>query len=388
MAVAMVMMSMSLILQPLQVFGAETLESPIAAPNVTAEAIYVVDATSGIPLYSKNPDERRPIGSVVKIMTALVTLQYVEDPDQEQVKIIESDLVDTAIWSNMNLQSGDTLTVTQLLYGLMLPSGGDAANALCRHVGGIISGVTEHPSIACESFVGEMNSLAAELGLDNSRFTNPDGADAVNSYSSAQDVYLMTEAMMRSNKLMNIIQNSAYQFHSVGPENRLYAKDSTLQPYLNNGIVGGKTGSEELAGGNVSAIREVNGGSNRVVIVVMGATLTTDPTSGESVDTRWDDVNAIMAAMDSQFTWTNPAENGVIPGLSQQMLVWDVTLQDPPAIPVPTGAGVNIAFQMQVGPVVGTGEPAGTLYLYFGETPVGDLPLYQATIGWQQRQAA
>lgn len=388
MAVAMVMMSMSLILQPLQVFGAETLESPIAAPNVTAEAIYVVDATSGIPLYSKNPDERRPIGSVVKIMTALVTLKYVEDPDQEQVKIIESDLVDTAIWSNMNLQSGDTLTVTQLLYGLMLPSGGDAANALCRHVGGIISDVTEHPSIACESFVGEMNSLAAELGLDNSRFTNPDGADAVNSYSSAQDVYLMTEAMMRSNKLMNIIQNSAYQFHSVGPENRLYAKDSTLQPYLNNGIVGGKTGSEELAGGNVSAIREVNGGSNRVVIVVMGATLTTDPTSGESVDTRWDDVNAIVAAMDSQFTWTNPAENGVIPGLSQQMLVWDVTLQDPPAIPVPTGAGVNIAFQMQVGPVVGTGEPAGTLYLYFGETPVGDLPLYQATIGWQQRQAA
>ena len=120
----------------------------------------------------------------------------------------------------------------------------------------------------------------------------------------------------------------------------------------------------------------------------MGATLTTDPTSGESVDTRWDDVNAIMAAMDSQFTWTNPAENGVIPGLSQQMLVWDVTLQDPPAIPVPTGAGVNIAFQMQVGPVVGTGEPAGTLYLYFGETPVGDLPLSQATIGWQPRQAA
>ena len=388
MAVAMVMMSMSLILQPLQVFGAETLESPIAAPNVTAEAIYVVDATSGIPLYSKNPDERRPIGSVVKIMTALVTLKYVEDPDQEQVKIIESDLVDTAIWSNMNLQSGDTLTVTQLLYGLMLPSGGDAANALCRHVGGIISGVTEHPSIACESFVGEMNSLAAELGLDNSRFTNPDGADAVNSYSSAQDVYLMTEACMRINKLINIIQNSAYKSHFVGPENRLYAKDSTLQPYLNNGIVGGKTGSEELAGGNVSAIREVNGGSNRVVIVVMGATLTTDPTSGESVDTRWDDVNAIMAAMDSQFTWTNPAENGVIPGLSQQMLVWDVTLQDPPAIPVPTGAGVNIAFQMQVGPVVGTGEPAGTLYLYFGETPVGDLPLYQATIGWQQRQAA
>ncbi len=382
------LMVMVFLIQPLRVHGAETLVSPIAAPAVSAEAIYVMDATSGIPLYSKNPDERRPIGSVVKIMTALVTLKYVENPDQERVKIIEDDLVDTAIWSNMNLNAGDTLTVTQLLYGLMLPSGGDAANALCRHVGAIISGIEGQPGIACESFVNQMNAYAAELGLDNSRFTNADGADAANAYSSAQDVYLMTEAMMQNDKLMDIIQNNAYQFHSVGPENRLYAKDSTLSQYLTNGIIGGKTGSEILAGGNVSAIREVNGGSNRVVIVVMGATLRTDEATGETVDTRWDDVNAIISAMDSQFTWTDPSQAGVIPGLSEQMMVWDVRLQDPPAIPVPTGTGVNIAFQMQVGPVVDAGEPAGTLHLFYGDTPVGELPLYQAEIGWREGQVA
>lgn len=386
MVLAIWMMAAAIVLQPLQVLGAETLESPVMAPEITAQAAYVVDATSGIPLYSKNPDERRPIGSVVKIMTALVTLKHIDDPDNTQVTIIEGDQVEPG-YSTMNLQIGDTLTVTQLLYGLMLPSGGDAANALCRYVGGVISNV-ENRSIACESFVNEMNAYAAEIGLDNSRFTNPDGRDAANAYSSAQDVYVMTNAMTKDEKLMSIIQNSAYRFNSVGPENREYLADSTLQAHLTNGIIGGKTGSENQAGGNVAAIREVNGGTNRVIIVVMGATLEYDENSMPTLDTRWDDVNAIIGAMDSQFTWTNPSENGVIPGLSEQMLVWDVTLQNPPAIPVPSGAGVNIAFQMQVGPIVETGEPAGTLFLFYGETPVGDLPLYQSAIGWQQRQAA
>lgn len=372
----------AVLIQPLQMHAAETLESPITPPTVTAQAVYVMDATSGIPLYTQNPDERRPIGSVVKIMTALVTMKWVENPDDTTVEIVDYDMVEPG-YSTMNLQVGDTLTVTQLLYGLMLPSGGDAANALCRYVGGIISGVTAHPNIACESFVGEMNTLAAELGLDNSRFTNPDGRDADHAYSSAQDVYVMTEAMMQDSKLMSVIRNPAYQFSSRGPESRMYAADSTLQPHLTNGIVGGKTGSERQAGGNVAAIREVNGGSNQVVIVVLGSTLEWDENMMPLADTRWNDVNAINAAMDSQFTWTDPAAAGVIPGLSEQLMVWDVTFQNPPAIPVPTAGGVSIAFQMQVGPVVSTGEPAGTLYLYYGETPVGNLPLYQADIAYQ-----
>lgn len=375
----------SVLVQPLQAQVAETLESPISPPDITAQAAYVMDATSGIPLYSKNPDERRPIGSVVKIMTALVVMKWVENPDDATVEIIDYDMVDP-IYSNMQLQVGDTLTVTQLLYGLMLPSGGDAANALCRYVGGIISDVTTHPDIACQSFVSEMNTLAAELGLDNSRFTNPDGRDADHAYSSAQDVYVMTEALMQNDKLMNIIQNPAYQFTSAGPENRTYAADSTLQPYLTNGIVGGKTGTETNAGANVSAIREVNGGNNYVVIVVLGATMEWDENGMPAVDTRWDDVNTIIGAMDSQFSWTDPSEAGVIPGLSEQLIVWDVTFQSPPAIPVPTTGELTIGFQMQVGPVVEAGEPAGTIHLYYGDTPVGDLPLFQADIAWDVRQ--
>lgn len=373
---------LGLILQNAPVLANQTIVSPIAPPEVSAEAVYVMDATANIPLYSKNPDERRAIGSVVKIMTALVTLKWVENPDETEVTIIESDLVEPE-YSQMFLQVGDTLTVTQLLYGLMLPSGGDAANALCRYVGGLISGVTEHPEIACESFVGEMNSYAAELGLDNSRFTNPDGRDAANAYSSAQDVYLMTAAMMRNERLMSITQNNAYKFYSKSDPPHEYAADSTLAPHMTNGVIAGKTGSEVDAGANVSLVREVNGGSNRVVIVVLGSDLTYNEVGAITLDARWDDVNALIAAMDSQFTWTNPAENGVIPGLTEQLMVWDLQFKDPPAVPIPNSGVAAVAFQLQVGTVVKEGEPAGTLYLYYGDTPVGELPLFQAAIASQ-----
>ncbi|MCO5216096.1 MAG: hypothetical protein M9953_04410 [Thermomicrobiales bacterium] len=365
-----------------------TLMSPIPTPDVTAASVYVMDTTSGIPLYSKNPDDRRAIGSMVKMMTALVTLKWVEDPDNALVTITDYDPVELG-YTQMYLQVGDTLSVTQLLYGLMLPSGGDAANALCRYVGGIISGVTEHPGIACESFVGEMNKYAAELGLDNSRFTNPDGRDADNAYSSAQDVYLMTEAMMQNSKLMGIIQHPAYLIYSEGDPSLEYRADSTLAPYLGSaatgipGVIGGKTGSEVQAGANASVIREVNGGQNRVIIVVMGSDLVYNDAGGIDVDTRWDDVRTIVSAMDSQFAWTNPADPGVIPGLSSELMVWDVQFENPPAIPVPTSGDAGIAYQMQVGALTKTGEPAGTLFLFFGTTPVGQLPLYQAEIASQ-----
>ena len=124
----------SVLVNPIQAQGTETMVSPITPPDVSASAVYVMDVTSGIPLYSKNPDERRPIGSVVKIMTALVTLKRVENPDEATVEITEYDMVDQAVWSNMNLNVGDTLTVTQLLYGLLLPSGGDALQVVAQGV--------------------------------------------------------------------------------------------------------------------------------------------------------------------------------------------------------------------------------------------------------------
>jgi D-alanyl-D-alanine carboxypeptidase (penicillin-binding protein 5/6) len=351
--------------------------SAIAPPDVTAQALYVVDATTGIPLYSKNPEQHLPIGSVVKIMTALVVLKHVDDLN-EQVVIQESDLVDTAVYSNMNLQAGDTLTVSLLLYGLLIPSGNDGARALARHVGYKISG-SQDARVAEEAFVGEMNAYAAELGLDNSRFTNPHGEDSPNAYSSAEDVSILAREVMKSDLLREIVAQPAYRFYSVGPEQRVYEKSTTNERLGQNGVVGIKTGTTEAAGGNVVLARKVNGGSNIVIIVVLGANhsyVTGDP---NTPDARWTDADTIMSSMDSQFSWTAPNSDGVLPGLNEEMAVWDVQLTDPPVVPTPNVDGVALGYQLQLGPQTEPGQQAGTLHLYFGDTHVGTLPLVQAS---------
>lgn len=350
--------------------------SIIAPPDVTAQSIYVVDATSGITLYSKNADEHLPIGSVVKIMTALVTLKHVEDVN-EQVVITEADLVDTDVYSNMNLQAGDTLTVSLLLYGLLIPSGNDAARALARHVGSKISG-SDDPNVAVGAFVNEMNAHAAELGLDDSRFTVPDGIDTPNAYSSAEDVSIMSRELMKSDLLRQIVREPAYRFMSVGPEQRVYEKSTTNQRLGQNGVIGIKTGTTEAAGGNVVLAREVNGGANTVIIVILGANHAYVTGDDTTPDARWTDADTIMSSMDTQFAWTAPNSDGLLPGLNEELAIWDVTLENPPAIPVPNVDGVGLGYQLQIGPVADPGQQAGTLHLYYGQTRVGELPLTQA----------
>jgi D-alanyl-D-alanine carboxypeptidase len=349
--------------------------SAIAPPDVTAKSVYVMDMTSGVELYAKNPDEHLQVGSIVKIATALVTMQHAEL--DEQVVIIEQDLVDVEQFSNMNLTAGDTLTVSQLLYGLLIPSGNDGAKALARHVGSKISG-SDDPRVATEAFVKEMNAYGASIGLQDTRFTVPDGIDTPNSYSSAYDVTLMARELMRNDFLRSVVQEPGYRFFSVGPEGRLYEKATTNQRLGQNGVVGVKTGTTVEAGGNVVLAREVNGGGNIVLITIIGADHAYSTGDDLTPDARWGDADTLITAMDSTFTWSAPNDGAVLPGLAEQMTVWDVRLQDPPAIPVPTAPDVELAYQLQVGPVTEPGEPAGTVHLFFGEENVGTIPVYQA----------
>jgi len=348
----------------------------IASPQVTAKSIYVYDMTSGVELYTKDPYEHRQVGSVVKLATALVVINNAEL--DEQVKIIDNDLVDTTMYSNMNLQAGDTLTVSQLLYGLMIPSGNDGAKALARYVGGKLSG-SDDPRIATGAFVQEMNNYAASIGLKDSRFTVPDGTDAPNSYSCAHDVTMLAQKVMENDFLRGVVSEPGYRFYSVGPENRAYESETTNEfikagsSYQDASVVGVKTGTTEEAGGNVVLAREVNGGSNIVLISIIGA----DHSYETLEDARWDDAEAIINDMDSQFTWTAPNADGVLPGLNEQMAVWDVQFQGPPAIPVPTG-DVTLGYRLQIGPVADPGQRAGSVYLYYGDDEVGTVPIYQS----------
>ena len=150
---------------------------------LSAEKAVLMDASTGRILYEKNADDRSLIASTTKIMTALVVCQHCNVLDRVK---IPAEAVGVE-GSSMYLTEGEVLTVQELLYGLMLRSGNDAAAALAIYCGGTIEGFAEL-----------MNDKARELGLKNTHFVNPHGLDAPDHYSTARDLavlagYAMTD---------------------------------------------------------------------------------------------------------------------------------------------------------------------------------------------------
>lgn len=350
-------------------------ERAIDPPSVSARAVFSFDLASGVVLYQKNPTERMQVGSTVKVATALVVMKHGNLDDE--VLILESDEVDWTMYSNMQLRAGDTLTVGTLLYGLLLPSGGDGANALARHVGSTISG-SDDPKTAIDAFVKAMNDLATELGLKNSRFANPSGIDAENSYSSAQDIAILFGELMKNETLAGIVAEPAYSFNSVGPESRQYQAETTNELLGQRGVIGGKTGSTADAGGCVVLARQMNNGANTVVTAIIGADLTYDDAGKVTEDARWDDARKILGDMDARFIWVVPGVEGAFPGLAEEMTAWQVEFRDPPTVPVPTGDDTPATYQLVLGPPVAAGERCGSVELLVGGSAVGSIPVYQS----------
>lgn len=147
--------------------------SPVQAEAISAEKAIVVDGLTGRVLYEKNADERSLIASTTKIMTALVVCQQCNVLDRVR---IPREAVGVE-GSSMYLKEGEILTVQELLYGLMLHSGNDAAVALAIYCGGTVEGFSQL-----------MNDKAHALGLENTHFVNPNGLDAPGHYSTARDL--------------------------------------------------------------------------------------------------------------------------------------------------------------------------------------------------------
>ncbi len=348
----------------------------IAPPEVTAQGIFSFDTASGITLYEKNPDERMQIGSMVKVATALVVMKHGDPADEAPIE--ESDTVDITVYSNMQLQAGDTLTVGTLLYGLLIPSGNDAANALARHVGSGLCGCDDADD-ARAAFVQAMNDYGAELGLENTRFTNASGIDAENTYSSARDIAILFGELMKNERLAGIVAEPAYQFTSAGPNSRTYSEDTTNALLGQLDVVGGKTGSTEDAGGCVVLARQVNGDANTVITAVLGADLEyQDSVIVDGSDQRWNDARAIFGAMDEQFSWVAPGAENTFPGLAEEMAVWQVQFNDPPTIPYPS-TGVAAAYQLVLGEPADAAAAAGSVRLYYDQVQVGNIPVYAAS---------
>lgn len=216
------------------------------APQVSAASAVVMDVDTGRVLYEKDAHTRRLIASTTKLMTALVAVESTPDLD----KIIQVKAEYQAEGSSMYLRVGEELTLRDLLYGLLLTSGNDAALAIAGGCAGDV-----------ETFVGWMNRRAEELGMRDTHFANPNGLDDEEHYASAYDMALLGREFMNNQVLAEIAATRS----ATAAGRSLVNHNKLLWRY--EGCTGLKTGYTDAAGRTLVSSAERSG--QRLVCVTL-----------------------------------------------------------------------------------------------------------------------
>jgi D-alanyl-D-alanine carboxypeptidase len=196
-----------------------------------ARAVYFLDIKTGQELITKNSEQKLPIASLTKLMTALVVI---EDNNLNEIVTV-SRLNTRGGDALMGLQTGDKVAVIDLLNGLLINSGSDSALALSNHISG---GESE--------FVSQMNQKAKILGLKSTHFTNPVGWDESGNYSTAHDMAILTKVALTNPTIAEIVQKPSATVYSTG--GRPYLLKNTNQLLDRNHYLGAKTGTTYNAG--------------------------------------------------------------------------------------------------------------------------------------------
>lgn len=210
---------------------------PAKALEVSAHSAILMDGDTGRVLYEKSPDERSLIASTTKIMTALVAL---ETGGMDETVTVPAEAAGIE-GSSMYLKAGETLTRRDLLYGMMLSSGNDAAVTLAISWGDSL-----------EDFVGRMNARAQALGLSQTFFANPNGLDDEN-YSTARELAILTQEALRLPEFRQVVASRSYQ----AGNRQLVNHNKLLWRYPN--AIGVKTGFTKRAGRILVGAAERNG---------------------------------------------------------------------------------------------------------------------------------
>ena len=201
-------------------------------------------------LYEKNSTDKTSIASLTKIMTGIVAIENIDNLD-EKVKITNADY--KGIWeanlATAGFKVGEEVTYRDLLYGLMLPSGAEAAQALTRLIAGSI-----------DNYMNLMNQKAEELGLKNTHFVNPTGLDAEGHYSTVEDVATLFQYAIKNEEFLKIIKTKKYTT-SNGRITFTSTIEKAKQKYglSMDYVLGGKTGTTGDAGYCLATIANYNG---------------------------------------------------------------------------------------------------------------------------------
>lgn len=229
----------------------ETSDEWPEAPDTIAESVYVMEANTGAVLYEKDSEELRYPASTTKLLTALIALENSSLTETVTFSETAVDLEDGA--SSIDAVAGEEMSMKDVLYGLLLPSGNDCANAIAEHISGSI-----------DAFAELMNEYLEELGCVNSHFTNPSGLYDDDHYTTAYDMALIAQAAFNNSTLVSIISTYSYTIEETNMSearnitNSNAAINSTSE-YYNEYVVGGKTGYLYAAGRCLVTLSKNNG---------------------------------------------------------------------------------------------------------------------------------
>ncbi len=252
----------------------------VTAPTITAKGGYLMNSSTGKTLFYKSPNTHRLTASTTKIMTAKVVLTQsnLNLDAKVTIKKAYSDYIVSKGASSAHLIVGDKVTVRQLLYGMMLPSGCDAAMALADKFG---TGSTV--SARVKNFIAKMNNKAKQLGMTNSHFDSFDGISNGSNYSTPKDLTLLARSAMKSSTFKSVVKTKSYKAKTItksGSTRTMAAWDNTNTLLGWNGTLGIKTGSGTEAKYCLVFAATLNGES------VMGAVMTASSAANRTADVK------------------------------------------------------------------------------------------------------
>ena len=339
--------------------------APTAQTGTSAQAAVVMEQSSRRVLYEKNAHAQLPMASTTKIMTALVALEHANLTDRVKIGPNAAGVEGSSIY----LKAGETWTMEQLLFGLMLQSGNDAAVAIAEHVGGSIDG-----------FLAMMNAEADRLGAKDTRFTTVNGLDKAGHYTSAYDLALITAAAMDNADFCRIVESKSAVIGEGDVRRSIRNKNKLL--WQMEGANGVKTGYTRGAG------RCFVGAAQRGRMQLIAVVLNCGPMFEDSAALmrnafdRYTMVTLALAGQTLGVVKTQYGQIGAVPyGYARSLALplsadeishVSVRVEEPPILPTP----------------VGIGQPAGVARVYLNGEEIGSVPLaamrddLRRTWGW------
>ncbi len=347
-----------LLLSGVLLFTALPLSAEEILPEVNAKAAILMEAATGRILYEKNMHEALPPASVTKVMTMLLTMEAIEDGRISMDTVVTaSENAKRMGGSTIFLDTGEQMTVHDLLKGIAVASGNDACVAMAEHLAG-----------SEEGFVQAMNDRAAALGMHDTHFVNCNGLDAEGHLTSAHDIAVMSRELIKHEKILEF--TTIWVDSLRGGDFALANTNKLIRFY--EGANGLKTGSTDDALYCLSATAKRD--NMQLIAVILGAPTTKERFGGARtlLDFGFRTYALMEAADQSTPVHTAPVEKGVLPevplrcGASLSLL-----------LPKGTADKVETKFEVQGGLIapLSEGDTAGKVVFSLDGEVLGEVPL-------------